>query len=47
MMVTTARHHAPPPPGQDMQGALFTQWTPDKKHVHLVPNTSSVLEPLK
>ena len=29
VMVSTARHHGlPSPPGQQMQGALFTQWTP-------------------
>ena len=26
-----------PPPNQEMQGALFTQWTPDKKHASLPP----------
>ena len=30
VMVSTARHHGlPSPTGKKMQGALFTQWTPD------------------
>ena len=37
IMVSTARHHGPPP-GQETQGALFTQWTLDKKHVNVQPN---------
>ena len=40
-MASTTRHHGLPlPPGQQMHVALFTQWTPDKKHVSIVPNTT-------
>ena len=35
---------SPTQPTQDMQGALFRQWTPDKKHVNVLPNTTH-LEP--
>ena len=46
VMVSTARHHGlPAPAGQDMQGALFTQWTPDKKHVNVLPNTTHLDPP--
>ena len=38
--VSTARHHGlPSPPGQKMQGALFTQWTPNRRHSGVKPNT--------
>ena len=45
IMVSTTRHHgaSPPPqapPGQDMQGTLFTKWTPDKRHASVVPNAT-------
>ena len=41
VMVSTARHHGlPSPPGQKMQGALFTQWTPDGPHSGVKPNTT-------
>ena len=47
VMVSTARHHGlPPPAGQDMQGALFTQWTPDKNHANVLPNTTHLGPPL-
>ena len=43
-------HHAehcpppyPPPPCQDMQGALVTQWTPDKKHAKMLANATKFL----
>ena len=40
VMVSTARHHGlPSPPGQKMQGALFTQWTPNRRHSGVKPNT--------
>ena len=29
-----------PPFDQEMQGALFMQWTPDKKPVNLLPNST-------
>ena len=33
VLVRTARHHGlPSPPGQEMQGALFAQWTPGWRH---------------
>ena len=35
-----------PPAGQDMQGALFTQWTTNKKHVSVLPNTTNLDPPL-
>ena len=41
VMVTTARHHGLPPPApQYMQRALFTLWTPNKKHVNVLHNTT-------
>ena len=46
VMVRTARHHGLlTPAGQDMQGALFMQWTPDKKHVNVLPNTTHLDPP--
>ena len=45
-MVSTARHHGlPSPPGQKMQGALFTQWTPDRRHSGVKPNTTHLDSP--
>ena len=47
VLVSTARHHGlPPPPGQEMQGALFTQWTPDRCHLGVKPNTTHLDPPL-
>ena len=44
--VSTARHHGfRPPAGQDRQGAPFTHWTPDKKHVNVLPNTNHLDPP--
>ena len=41
VMVSTAGHHGlPSPPGQHMQGALFTQWTPDRRRSGVKPNTT-------
>ena len=41
VMVSTDHHRGlPPPAGQDMQGAVFTQWTPDKKDLNMLPNTT-------
>ena len=41
VMVSTARHHGlPSPPGQKMQGALFTQWTPNRRRSGVQPNTT-------
>ena len=46
VMVSIACHHGlPPPGGQEMQGALFTQWTPDNKHVNVLPNTTHLDPP--
>ena len=46
VMVSTARHHGlPSPPGQKMQGALFTQWTPDRRHSGVKPNTTHLDPP--
>ena len=46
VMVSTARHHGlPSPPGQQMQGALFTQWTPDRRHSGVKPNTTHLDPP--
>ena len=46
VMVSTARHRGlPSPPGQTMQGALFTQLTPDRRHSGVKPNTTH-LDPL-
>ena len=36
----------PPPPGQEMQGALFTQWTPDRRHSWVKPITTHLDPPL-
>ena len=45
-MVSTARHHGlPSTPGQEMQGALFTQWIPDQRHSGVKPNTTHVDPP--
>ena len=38
-MVSTFRH-PPPPARKNMQGALFTQWTPCKKHASVAPYTT-------
>ena len=47
VMVSTARHHGFPPfDGQDMQGALITQWTPNKKHVDVLPKTTHLDPPI-
>ena len=46
VMGSTTRHHGvPPPSGHDMQVALFTQWTPDEKHVNVLPNTTHLDAP--
>ena len=46
ILVSTARHHGlPSPPGQKMQGALFTQWTPDRRHSGVKPNTTHLDPP--
>ena len=46
VMGSTTRHHVlPPPSDQHMQVALFTQWTPDEKHVNVLPNTTHVDPP--
>ena len=46
VVVNTARHHGLPPlAGQNMQRALFTQWTPDNKHVNVLPNTTHLDPP--
>ena len=46
VMVSTARHHGlPSPPGQKMQGALLTQWTPDRRHSGVKPNTTHLDPP--
>ena len=46
VMVSTARHHGlPSPPGQKMQGALFTQWTPDRRHSGVKPNRTNLDPP--
>ena len=36
----------PPPPGQKMQGALVTQWTPEGRHSWVKPNTTHLDPPL-
>ena len=41
VLVSTARHHGGPcPPGQEMQGASFTQWTRDRRHSGVKLNTT-------
>ena len=46
VMVSTARHHGlPSPPGHKMQGALFTQWTPDRRHSGVKANTTHLDPP--
>ena len=46
VLVSTARHHGlPSPPGQQMQGALFTQWTPDRRISGVKPNTTHLDPP--
>ena len=35
-----------PPPGQEMQGALFRQWTPDRRHSGVKPYTTHLNPPL-
>ena len=46
VMLSTDRHHGlPPPAGQDMQGAVFTPWTPHKKDLNMLPNTTHLDPP--
>ena len=46
VMVSTAENQGlPSPPGQRMQGALFTQWTPDRRHSAVKPNTTHLKPP--
>ena len=46
VMVSTARHHwLSSSPGQQMQGALFTQWTPGRRHSGVKPNTTHLDPP--
>ena len=42
MVASTCRHHGMPPPpnGMPRQGVIFTQWTPDKHHRHIVKNAT-------
>ena len=45
--VSTARHHGdPPPPRQNMQGTLFTQWTPTKSMPTCCPTPPTSTSPL-
>ena len=45
-MVNIARHYGLPSlPGQRMQGPLFTQWTPDRRHSGVKPNTTHLDPP--
>ena len=47
LLVSTARHHRlPSPPGQEMQGALFTQGTPNWRHSRVKPNKTHLDPPL-
>ena len=47
VLVGTAPHHGiPSPPGQEMHGALFTQWTPDRRHSWVKPNPTHLDPPL-
>ena len=46
VLVSTARHHGlPSPAGQEMEGALFTQWTPDRRHSRVKQNTTHLDPP--
>ena len=46
VMVSTPRHHGlPSPPGEQMQEALFMQWTPDRRHSGVKPNTTHLDPP--
>ena len=47
VLVSTARDHhvLPSAPGQEMQGALFTQWTPDRRHSGVKPNITHLDPP--
>ena len=46
VVASTCHHHGmPPPPPLGCQGVIFTKWTPDKHHRHIVKNATH-LDPL-